>query len=592
MGDAEVLEALERWFGHRSFRPGQQEAIRDLLAGKPVVLVMPTGSGKSLCFQLPALLLPGVTIVISPLIALMNDQVEGLVRKGIAATYLNSSLSPGQMQERLEQIALGKTKLVYVAPERLRNPAFIDALKRVETSLVTVDEAHCISQWGHDFRPDYLSIRHFLSIVPNARTIAVTATATPGVRDDIIVQLGLVRPAVHVTGFERPNLYLQASKCPTHQAKLLRVLELVRAYGKGIVYCSTRKMTERVADLLAGRRLSPIIYHGAMGDQERAREADRFLQEREPVVVATNAFGMGIDRADIRFVAHWDIPGSVEAYYQEIGRAGRDGAQGWCELLYNYADVRTQQFFVDAANPTASDIVNLWKAIRLDCSSGPVVDTHEGWATRAGIKNSMTAGSALYTLVRAGLIRRESVPGSRSQSVQIDPDGDERVLPNLMKPLEAKRRAAQDKLDTMVRYAGYRRCRHQFILSYFGEATRSCAGCDNCRRRKAHPLAAVDSDRHTLLAKILSCARRMNGMGTVDNLIETLRGETSNEAFRKLSTFALLKACEPSELDEQIAVLRWNGLLRVAPDGRIALTLAGYDFATSKSDLPLPSGIS
>lgn len=592
MGDAEVLEALERWFGHRSFRLGQQEAIRDLLNGKPVVLVMPTGSGKSLCFQLPALLLPGITIVISPLIALMNDQVEGLVRKGIAATYLNSSLSPGQMQARLEQIALGKTKLVYVAPERLRNPAFIDALSRVETSLVTVDEAHCISQWGHDFRPDYLSIRRFLSLMPNARTIAVTATATPGVRDDIIAQLGLVQPAVHVTGFERPNLYLQASKCPTHQAKLLRVLELVRAYGKGIVYCSTRKMTERVADLLAGRRLSPIIYHGAMGDQERARAADRFLQERAPVVVATNAFGMGIDRADIRFVAHWDIPGSVEAYYQEIGRAGRDGAQGWCELLYNYADVRTQQFFVDAANPKPSDIINLWQTIRQDCSSGPVVDTHEGWATRAGIKNSMTAGSALYTLVRAGLIRRESVPGSRSQSVQLDPDGDARVLPDLMRPLEAKRRADQDKLDTMVRYAGYRRCRHQFILSYFGDATRTCAGCDNCRRRKARPAAPVDSDRHTLLAKILSCAGRMSGKGTVDDLIETLRGETANEDFRQLSTFALLKACEPNELDEQIAVLRWNGLLRVAPDGRVALTFAGHDFAIRKLDIPLPAGIS
>ena len=361
MTEAEIREGLDRWFGHDDFRAGQYAPVEAVVNGRDAVVIMPTGAGKSLCFQLSALLLPGVTIVVSPLIALMRDQVAALERRSIPATFINSTLDRADYEYRVRELLAGNYKLVYIAPERFANANFRQLLARVKISLLAVDEAHCISQWGHDFRPDYLSLGELVAAHPEMRVMAVTATATPDVRRDIIAQLklenrGAAELYVQVQGFSRLNLNLSVCPCRTHDEKLDHVLALVRAHHTGIVYVATRKHAQAVYDKLRGANLGEseaLMYHAGLEPGERSRVQGRFVAAKYPIVVATNAFGMGVDRADIRFVAHWDVPGSVEAYYQEVGRAGRDGLPAWCELLFNFADVHTQEFFFrDSENPT------------------------------------------------------------------------------------------------------------------------------------------------------------------------------------------------------------------------------------------------
>jgi len=339
---------LKKMFGYDSFRRGQEEAIDGILAGRDTLAVMPTGAGKSLCYQIPALLLPGMTIVISPLISLMKDQVNALRVAGCPAAYLNSSLSGQEYYQTIGEINSGKVKLLYIAPERLqRGDIFSDGESQPKAPpLVVIDEAHCISQWGHDFRTSYLEIAGFIkSIKPRPITAAFTATATPKVRDDIERLLALKKPVSINTGFDRPNLYFEVQKPHDKKAALLECLEK-RKKSSGIVYCATRKAVDELYGMLPRYGFSVTRYHAGLEDDERRKNQDDFLYDRKTVMIATNAFGMGIDKPNVRFVIHFNMPKNIESYYQEAGRAGRDGSPADCVLLYSGQDVRIGEYLI------------------------------------------------------------------------------------------------------------------------------------------------------------------------------------------------------------------------------------------------------
>ncbi len=348
------LEAYLAPFGLSSFRPGQREVIETVLAGKDCLCVMPTGGGKSLCYQLPAIATAGVTLVISPLIALMKDQVDALVARGLPATFINSTLSPDEQDQRLLRMAAGDYRLVYVVPERFRSTRFVEAVRRSDLRLLAIDEAHCVSEWGHDFRPDYAKLGRFRAQLGNPPTIALTATATDAVRRDIVEMLNLHEPEVFITGFARPNLFYSVRVCPSDKDKdagLFRFLD--ENPGSGIVYASTRKRCEELGEKIAGRSGRPTtVYHAGLASEQRRAAQEDFMQGRTQIAVATLAFGMGIDKADVRFVVHYNLPGSLEAYYQEAGRAGRDGLPAQCLLLFGSGDRYIHEFFIESAYPS------------------------------------------------------------------------------------------------------------------------------------------------------------------------------------------------------------------------------------------------
>jgi ATP-dependent DNA helicase RecQ len=361
----QAQEGLVRHFGLSEFRPGQAQVISSILDKRNTVVVMPTGAGKSLCYQLPAMLLPGVTLVVSPLIALMKDQVEQLTARGISATFINSSLSDLERAERIRRMRAGEFKLVYVAPERFRSPSFLEALGQVGVDLLAIDEAHCISQWGHDFRPDYAQLGQVRKRLRPPRTVALTATATPEVRDDIIRSLLMKDPQVFAEGFDRPNLFLEVFEVGGDEDKRKACAGLAAlGGGSGIIYCSTRKSAENMHSSLLERGVNAILYHAGMEDDARRRAQEDFMSAKEAVAVATNAFGMGIDKPDIRFVAHANIPKAVEAYYQEIGRAGRDQGPAFAALLFNHADVYTQERLIESNHPSEAVLSDVWNVLR------------------------------------------------------------------------------------------------------------------------------------------------------------------------------------------------------------------------------------
>ena len=384
-GDPRALEALQRYFGYESFRPGQAGIVNALLGGRDVLGVMPTGAGKSICYQIPATILPGVSIVISPLISLMQDQVDALNDVGIPAVFVNGMQTPDQQDLALAMAANGQAKLLYVAPERLETQRFQNFASRTPISMVAVDEAHCVSQWGQDFRSSYLGIGEFIAQLPARPTMAAfTATATERVRRDIISILGLVDPSVTVTGFDRPNLYFDILKLDTRN-KTPWIARYVadHASESGIVYCATRKETEALAASLnhtvpvllgpqaeAGR--VAVAYHGGMSPEAREQAQRDFVNDNVPVVVATNAFGMGIDKSNVRYVIHHNMPESIEAYYQEAGRAGRDGEPSRCTLLWNESDIVTRRRLLDAdyenarLTPEEQEVVRISKRHLLD----------------------------------------------------------------------------------------------------------------------------------------------------------------------------------------------------------------------------------
>ncbi len=346
----EHSKVLKQYFGYDTFREGQEELVESILSGQDTFGIMPTGAGKSICFQVPALILKGITLVVSPLISLMKDQVEGLNQAGVHAAYLNSSLTAGQYQKALGYAKEGRYKIIYVAPERLVTEHFLDFALQADISMLVVDEAHCVSQWGQDFRPSYLKIVEFIQKLPVRPIIsAFTATATKEVRDDIIDILLLQNPKVVTTGFDRPNLYFAVQAPKDKYASMKNFLEL-HAGQSGIVYCLTRKYVEEVYEKLMKDGFSVTKYHAGLSDGERKKNQEDFIYSRSEIMVATNAFGMGIDKSDVRFVVHYNMPKNMESYYQEAGRAGRDGEAAECVLLYAGQDVVTNQFFIENNN--------------------------------------------------------------------------------------------------------------------------------------------------------------------------------------------------------------------------------------------------
>ena len=511
-----ALGTLKRYFGYDTFRPGQEGIVRTLLAGRDVLGVMPTGAGKSLCYQIPAVLMPGVSLVISPLISLMRDQVDALNDVGIPAAFVNGTQSPDEQGMVLAQAATGQVKLLYVAPERLETTRFRDFAARVPISLIAVDEAHCVSQWGQDFRSSYLGIGEFIASLPARPVVgAFTATATERVRRDVIGLLGLHDPAVTVTGFDRPNLYFDIIKLETkHKAAWVTSYVAEHADESGIIYCATRKDTEALAATLnqsvpqlraaSGASVADgpiaVAYHGGMpGDAREAAQRD-FVTDRIPVVVATNAFGMGIDKSNVRYVIHHNMPESIEAYYQEAGRAGRDGEPSRCTLLWNESDIVTRRRLLD------NDYEN------------------------------------------------------------------ERLSPEEQ---EIVRMAKRRLLDGMIGYCRTTDCLHQYMTRYFGQAqdeSNKCGACSNCE----HTFETIDV---TAVARAISqCVHDVDQRVGSGKLVKILRGSKAQDLAwlnpESMPTFGMLKDVNEARIRDVLSQMATDGFLFIA-EGRLPIVQFG-----------------
>jgi len=402
-----ALELLKLHYGFDSFRPGQEQAINNALQNRNQLVIMPTGGGKSLIYQLPALVLDGATIVISPLIALMKDQVDGLNRIGIPASFINSSISDAEIAKRLFEVKAGRTKLLYIAPERFYSKSFIAALKTVKVSLFAIDEAHCISQWGHDFRPSYTRLADAVGFLGKPTVVALTATATTEVKEDIVRQLKLENYDLVITGFARPNLQFGVIKANEAQKFYLTARAIRTApEGAGIVYAGTRSRVDEIVQFLLGEGIEAMSYHAGMDAEDRKWVQDNFMENKARIIVATNAFGLGIDKRDIRFVIHYDMPGTVEAYYQEAGRAGRDGQPSFCLLLYSSRDRHLHEFFIKGDNPPPKVILNLYETL-LSYGTDRVLATYA--ELKEGLSEEvpdMAVGTALKILETKGAVAR------------------------------------------------------------------------------------------------------------------------------------------------------------------------------------------
>ena len=582
------LEALERHFGHRKFLDGQAPVISSILAGRDALVVMPTGGGKSLCYQLPAMCMDGVTIVVSPLIALMKDQVDALVEKGIPAAMINSTLSPDEQFERIRRMRNGDYKLVYIAPERFRSQSFTRALSEVSIGFFAIDEAHCLSQWGHDFRPDYLRLGKAIERIGHPQVGAFTATATPEVRHDIRTVLQLRDPFECVSGFERPNLALRITHCEREAKKYKRIESVINRHKTGIVYCSTRKHVEAVAGELAAWGVSVVAYHGGMDDAAREEAQNLFISRKRDVAVATNAFGMGIDRPDVRFVVHFDVPGSIEAYYQEAGRAGRDGEPSVCELLFNYADTRTQEFFIDGNNPGYGVIQDTYRVLRERAGANHEVSLSiKEIADAVTAPNDMGVGSALATLARAGFIQRFDIPGKRMRGTRLlQPETDEHGLDLDRAALEEKERRDRAKLKAMVDLCYSTECRQLWILEYFGEKNApQCGTCDSCQKHGSADRRSPDDEEKIIVQKALSGVARMSyrrgggwkgrfgRMKIVNMLVGSRSKEILNARLDELSTYGLLKGEGSAYVQNLLRELQGAGLLQTETGDYPLLTL-------------------
>jgi len=534
----DLREHLQNLFGLDDFRPSQREVIEDILGGKDVLCVMPTGAGKSLCYQLPAAIAEGLTIVVSPLISLMEDQVQQLRDEGVPAALLNSSLSPAVQRQVMGELEDGFNGLLYVAPERLFGGGFSSLLDKLRPKFLAVDEAHCISQWGHDFRPEYSRLGEARRRLGNPPTIALTATATEDVRNDIILQLGLREPTVVVTGFDRPTLMYESRRMKEAKAKNPELLDLLRQEpGSCIVYCSTRKAVDELTSALSGSlKDRPVFaYHAGMDAAARTGNQERFMQTARSIAVATNAFGMGINKPDIRLVVHYNMPGTLEAYYQEAGRAGRDGLPARCVILFHYSDSKTQEFFIKKLGEENSD-----------ADPKVIADRQEHARTKLDL-----------------MLRYCSTHHCRRQMI-LDYFGDE------------------------MRVSGCQ-C----------DACRSQGGED--RSRPAMDASStVMSDEATLLVRqLLSAIARCRGKFGVGVVAEMLAGSESDRTLKwglnELTTFGLLRTYPVKRIIAMLHRLLESGLARQRdPDGvkfRPVIDLTSAGIAVMKAEQLPPAGL-
>ena len=540
-GSGDLETVLQEHFGLEQFRPLQQEIISEVLAGRPAMAILPTGGGKSLCYQLPALVLPGVTLVISPLISLMKDQVDALVARRIRAIAINSQDTAAEGRAKLEALAGGEVKLAFVAPERLSNSAFMAACRRVEISLLAVDEAHCVSQWGHDFRPDYRFIKEFHAAVGAPPLLALTATARPDVRDDAMVQLGIGDARIFSASADRENLWIGLEACATVAEKRAKIAHLARTTpGSIIIYAGSRKDCESLAELLAGELAEPVAhYHAGMSAGDRTAVQNRFMTGLCRVVVATNAFGMGIDKADIRAVIHAGVPDSLEAYFQEIGRAGRDGLPSACSMvLVPGLDVKLREYLLNQEQTTGPALESVFRQVQAVAKAGGGLLSVE----REDDALAMLVVSHLQTLGHVELVSRspDGLELAADRPVPATALGEVR---HRLTEHERNRQERFRRMRSFVYLAG--QCRRQYLLRYFGETVQPQAeGC--CSTCQPRPLPANLAVAAGAKRKKKPAAHSSAGTAAPGSAGEALGLKERTALFERLREWRKRKAAEMS----------------------------------------------